>query len=129
MAITVTAAQVLSLISTSLAETAVDVFVTDAAEFVEERLGSTSLSEARLNVITKYLAAHLIAMTIEPEHRVSKEAKGQVYRQERGDKLDLALNNTTWGQMVLFFDSTGTLADDNLQEKFGKLFEVYGITQ
>lgn len=89
----------------------VDHYINDASLLVTEVLGTSSLTPERLEVIERYLAAHLYVLAeqeggiFEEKIGESTEKKGSTFTLGRG----LAL--TRFGQLVLSWDSTGSFAD------------------
>lgn len=83
-------------------------FVEDAHLFVEETLISTGMTEARLKIIEKYLAAHLYTITKE---------RGGITEEETGDSraayrkmTGTGLGSTPFGELALGADTSGKLA-------------------
>lgn len=85
-------------------------FLEDTHLLVEETLVGVSpqLSEGRLKLLEKYLAAHLFVLA---------EEKGGLTRVKKGESEDeyakfsgAALNSTRFGQMVLAYDTSGKFA-------------------
>lgn len=82
-------------------------FIDDAYLLVEENLATSSLTEARLTMIEKYLAAHFWVVAIE---------KGGLQREKMGEAENvyakiggLGLSSTRFGQQVATLDTTGIL--------------------
>lgn len=67
--------------------------------------------EADLVEIENWLAAHFLAVGRDP--RIAQEQAGPVREQVHTPRFDLALNNTTYGQMAMTLDVTGKLAEHN----------------
>jgi hypothetical protein len=91
---------------TSVSDTAS--FIETANVMVDQNLLDSGLSDAVLEQIEKYLAAHLLA--IHPDEK-------QVIEQTIGDAIDKyagsfgkGLESTSFGQTVLLLDTTGTFA-------------------
>jgi len=81
-------------------------FLTTAQLVVSENLASSGLSDAMLDEITKYLAAHYLAMTdLEGSDRAG--AIAVTYGKALGDFLKA----TVYGQTALALDSSGTLEE------------------
>ncbi len=104
MSVRVTEDQVKEIISTSLS---VSIFINVASRYIDEILGSSSLTADRLGDIELYMAAHLVALT-EEGGGVTMQRVGSTtvqYAQLRGSKLSL----TRFGQMALTLDTTELL--------------------
>lgn len=106
----VTAETVKEIISTQLTDEVVNTNHIDTANiFVTEHLGTSGLSDAMLEKIELYLAAHYVALT---------EEGGALTRDKLGDAdtsyaniYDQGLKSTRFGQAALALDSTGILAN------------------
>ncbi|MCP4566487.1 MAG: hypothetical protein GY841_02770 [FCB group bacterium] len=86
-----------------------DAFIDAANILVTDILGESGTATATLAVIETWLAAHFYAIY---KPRASAEKAGSV--SESFDyKIDLALNQTRYGQMALSLDTTGALARHN----------------
>jgi hypothetical protein len=109
MAVRTTAAAVKAILKNSQLETTtVDVFITAASALVDNKLGTdTTLGSTLLTEIEKWLAAHMIASTL--ERTTSKEKVGDVSVEYTG-KWEKNLESTPYGQMVVTLDTTGTMA-------------------
>ena len=100
----VSEAEVKTLIDTNRE---VSPFIDDAHLIVNETLLARGLTEERLKLIEKYLAAHLVALT---------EERGGLVRFKVGDsseeyQLDkgAGIAQTRYGQQAIDLDTTGTL--------------------
>lgn len=89
------------------ADVNVQPFIDDADIIVTELLGDKGLSDERLAIIEKYLAAHFAALFTE---------RGGLVKTRTGDSEDWMANNfdqglslTRYGQQALQMDTTGTL--------------------
>jgi hypothetical protein len=95
-------------------DTTVDVshYIADANVLVTDLLGTSTLSEARLGIIERYIAAHLYVLgeheggIFEERYGDSMEKRGSTFTLGQGLKL------TRWGQMAIAFDTTGTLEEE-----------------
>jgi len=89
----------------------VDHYINDASLLVTEVLGTSGLTPERLEVIERYLAAHLYVLG-EQEGGVFEEKIGES-TEKRGSTFTLGrgLALTRFGQLVLSWDSTGSFAD------------------
>lgn len=107
----VTADQVRALIDTARDPVP---FIADAQMLVNEQLAGQGLSAERLDLIVKYLSAHFLVLA---------EEKGGLIRSKLGDSDEsykaeesTGLRSTRFGQQVLVFDTSGTMARiDKLQ--------------
>jgi hypothetical protein len=83
-------------------------FIDDANVLVNETLGINSgLSDDRLKLIEKYLAAHLFVLAYE---------KGGMFMEKKGESTNMysrsegeGLSSTRFGRLVATLDSTGKL--------------------
>ncbi len=83
-------------------------FITVANQIVTEKIsGESTLDDARLKEIEKWLAAHFVASTIERQAKSEKTGNASIVYMG-GDGL--GLDATTYGQQVKVLDTTGTLA-------------------
>lgn len=82
-------------------------FLDQATLVISEELVGSSLSEARIDLITKYLTAHFIALT-EEYGSLAKVIIGdsEVWTHDNSGK---GLEGTRYGQQVLALDTTGIL--------------------
>lgn len=82
-------------------------FIDDAILIVNSVIGtSTSMSDAQLELVARYVAAHLIAVT---DVRVSMEqVKSLMVRYNQ--HLDKGLGITTYGTTAMLLDTSGKLA-------------------
>lgn len=98
----------------------VTAFISDANAYVTEILGSSGLSVATLTTIEKYLTGHTIAMTID---RQAQEEEVKDAKIKYTGKTDMGLEATYYGQMVLFYDTSG-LIEENMNSKPITFFAV-----
>ena len=109
---TITAAQVIKLFpNETIADIAMESHVDDAKFLVDEVLGSSSLSDGRLDMIAKNLAAHFYVLAAH-EGGIFEETIGES-SEKRGSTFTLGqgLKLTRFGQMVLSLDTTGRFKD------------------
>ena len=107
MAVRTNAADVKAIITTSLTETQVDGYISDANALVNTTLSTDDgLSEATLTIIEKWMAAHLIAITKARQPQYKKIGDGA----ESYPKLGLKFDASTYGQTAMAFDTSGKLA-------------------
>ena len=98
------ATDVKAIIDTTRTDAQVDGFITTANLMVTEVLTGSGLSSAMLTEIEKYLAAHLMAMTVE---RQASKVKIDDASESYGS-LGKKLKATSYGQTVLTLDTTGS---------------------
>jgi len=104
----VTATEVKLIISTTLSDAVVDVFINAANLTVTELVGSsTELSSDQLKEIERWLTAHLLAST--REQQPQSESVGGASISYQGQTA-IGLDATFYGQQVKLLDATGTLA-------------------
>jgi hypothetical protein len=82
-------------------------FIEAASVLVDNHLTGKGLSDATLLQIEKWWAAHLFAVS-DPRSEETKTGKSEDKFQ---GKTGMGLNATLYGQQVLLFDTTGTLAN------------------
>lgn len=103
------AAEVKQIIETSQEDVIVEAYIASASLFVDDTLGSSTLSEATLENIEMWLSAHLLAVTRE---RVAKEeGAGGAFIKYAGNYDTAGLKSTQYGQMAIMLDTTGTLTN------------------
>lgn len=96
------------IISTSLTDPQVTSFITDANLIVTAKFTGVTISDDLLEAIEKWLTAHLITMATK---RQLESQKVDTADMKYAGKFGLYLEHTTYGQMVIFLDSTGTMAE------------------
>jgi hypothetical protein len=104
----VTESDVRAIITTSVVS--LDVFIAQAALVVDEQLDGLGMTDARLKEIERFLAAHFIASSIDPQAK--SESVGAVSATYEGQQ-GLGLQSTRYGQQAIAFDTTGTLKTQN----------------
>ena len=104
----VTALMVQEIIDTELSESRVKIFIAGASKMVDNTLVGKGLDEDTLIEIERWLAAHNIAATFE---RQAIHEKAGPAEQRFPDIFGQGLLSTTWGQMAVALDTTGTLQD------------------
>jgi len=109
MAARVTSEEVLVILSDpDITEDGTDSFILAATALVDNVLGSdTTLLASLKKEIERWLAAHLIASTVE---RMASKAEAGGAKIEYTGAWDKRLDSTPYGQMVLTLDSTGKMA-------------------
>lgn len=104
----VTSTEVTQIISTDLADSIVDSYITGANAIVTEVLGDdTTITSTLKKEIERWLTAHLLAST--RERMATKEEAKDVGVTYTG-KYGMGLNSTAYGQTVLAMDATGKMA-------------------
>lgn len=94
------------LISTELTDTEITAFIDSASAFYDANLSSAGLSEALQDQITKWMTAHMIATTRE---RVAIEEGAGGASIKYSGTFGEGLKSTSYGQMCITLDSSGTL--------------------
>jgi len=104
----------------TLEVSAVEPHVADANLLVGEILGTSSLSDERKDMITKYLAAHFFVLA-QHEGGIFEEKIGES-SEKRGSTFTLGkgLELTRFGQMVLSLDTTGSFQNQMGVSQSGK---------
>jgi hypothetical protein len=117
----VTATEVKAILdNTTLTDASIDAFIVGANLMVTNTLESLGVLDAdTLKEIERWLTAHMISSTIE-RMSASEGAGGATikYTGEWGKNL----TSTSYGQMVLTLDTTGTMASLG-----GKAVDVYAV--
>ena len=118
MAIRTTNNQVLALLPAS--DLSAVPFIEMASSIVDDSLVGQGFTAAKLELIERWLAAHLFASTVEPQIKSTKTLDAaDIYVIKGG----LGLNATTYGQMVQVLDTTGLL-----KALGGKIAKIESIT-
>lgn len=102
----------------------VSLFLTTAESIVGANLSGTTLDSSELDMITLYLAAHLVVLTEEKggQRRIKIGESDESFRTP-GEK-DTGLSQTRFGQMAMMLDSSGTLASMSSNKGLRAQFEV-----
>lgn len=105
----VTAAEVKEIMdSCTTPDASVEAMIEAATDIITEVFSGTSVTDARLKEIERWLAAHMLSSTV---FRMTSEEKiGDASAKFTG-KWGEGLNSTSYGQMVLFLDTTGKIAN------------------
>lgn len=101
-----TAEAVRDIIDTDLETEQIHAFINSAYNYVTARLADKGLSSDQLADIETWLAAHFLSTR---DQRAAQEQIGQEYRVTYQGKTDMGLNATTYGQMAIALDTSGTL--------------------
>ena len=91
---------------TDLSETKIEAFITGANLFVTNHLTGKGLTEKTMTEIERWYAAHMIAMTL--ERQIKKAGAGGAEVEYVG-YWSTGLNGTSYGQVVISLDTSGTL--------------------
>lgn len=98
-------------------------YVADASLLVTEILGTSGLTAGRLELVERYLAAHLYVLGTN-EGGVMEETIGQsTVKLGSSFALGAGLRLTRFGQMAISFDTTGKLEDMSASVKGKKKAE------
>jgi len=92
---------------TELTDAVITSYITGANLLVTQTVGSTGLPSGLLTEIERWLTAHMIASTRERQ-AVKEEAGGA--KIEYAGVYGEGLKSTTYGQMVLALDTSGSFA-------------------
>lgn len=103
-----TTAEVKEIMTTGLTETQILPFLTTANAMVTARLATSGLSDATLEEIEKYLAAHFAS--IKSKYAI-REKIGEA-DSWTGYKGGVGLDATPYGEVAKMLDTTGTLANE-----------------
>lgn len=101
-----TAEAVREIIDTDLTTGQIHAFINSAYFFVTAQLVGKGLSSDQLADIECWLAAHFLATR---DQRVERETIGDEYQATYQGKSGMGLQATTYGQMAIALDTSGTL--------------------
>jgi hypothetical protein len=104
-----TAANVRSIMDTGLEDSEINKIIEMADRLIDTNLAEAGLTDAVLADISTYLTAHLIA--IGKERQVIGEKVQDIWLTFPGPEKKEGLRSTTFGQMVIFLDSSGTMLE------------------
>jgi len=104
MAVRTTLTDVKNVIETSLIDGDITSLINQANLIVTRKVGGEGLTSELLKDIETWLTAHLIAIT--KERQPEKEKVGQIEALYHKNP-DGIMEQTTYGQMVLFLDTSG----------------------
>ena len=82
-------------------------FIMVASAMVDYHCGAAGLTEGNLLLVETWLAAHFYALR---DRRVKSESAGPVSETKDDIKIDLALNQTVYGQTAMMLDTSGSLS-------------------
>ncbi len=126
MADRVTPAEVIEILGASSTVTLLTVvpYITSANVLVTSAFASTTLTDAVLKEIERWLSAHMATVT---KDRLSKEeGAGGAYIKWAG-KWEDELSSTEFGQMVLLLDTTNTFRNLKAGKRQAWLYGVEGV--
>ena len=106
MAVLVTKTDVKQVIDTDLGDTDLDYFISLADLEIVEKLTGKGLSDARLKEIERWLTAHFIASSRDPQ--IKSEGVDVLSSSYEG-QTGMGLEFTRYGQQVMKLDTSGTL--------------------
>ena len=113
----ITVEQVRAIMETSLPDSQVEAYIGSANTFVNSTLIGKGLSDALLMELERWITAHMIALTAE---RTTKKEEAGTAKVEYAGQFGKSFEATSYGQMALALDTTGTLRDlmDRKQARF-----------
>lgn len=95
------------LADTELIDAQLETYISAANTFINETIAGKGLKACTLEEIERWVAAHLISVT--KERFAKKEGAGGAYIEYAGN-FGEGLKGTSYGQMAILMDTTGTLA-------------------
>lgn len=113
MAVRTTKTKVRYVIQTGLEDDEIDALITQSNSIVTRTIGDEGLESTLLRDIETWLTAHLIA--IGKERQPLSEKVGDIWLTFEKTGAKGFLEQTTYGQMVLFLDSTGNFQKSSLK--------------
>jgi len=99
----VTDAEVFAIIDTTLTD--IDVFINTANMMVTSWLETAGLTDETLKEIERYLAAHVLSVQDQRVKSTGVDVLSESYQGQWG----MGLNGTSYGQMAILLDTSGTL--------------------
>jgi hypothetical protein len=106
----VTADEVQEIMDTTVADTNIGACITAANLIVNEYLSNQNMSAALLKELERWLAAHLLAMSLDPQDRNVRIGETEVRFE---GQFGYGLDHTRFGQVVKTLDSSGNLANSS----------------
>ena len=100
----VTDTEVFAIIDTTLTD--IDVFINTANMMVTSWLETAGLTDEVLKEIERYLAAHVLSVQDQRVKSVGVDVLSESYQGQWG----MGLNGTSYGQMAILLDTSGTLS-------------------
>ncbi len=95
-------------LDTSITTANIQACILAATTLIDDNLSASGYSTAMLEIIETWLAAHFVAIN---DPRAKSEKIGDATTQYAMAPMGKALEATPYGQQVLTFESTGTLAN------------------
>ena len=99
----VTDTEVFAIIDTTLTD--IDVFINTANMMVTSWLETAGLTDETLKEIERYLSAHVLSVQDQRVKSVGVDVLSESYQGQWG----MGLNGTSYGQMAILLDTSGTL--------------------
>lgn len=124
MAFRTSKANVAEIIEIDDSYSSIDAFILPANELVTEACSGEGFSDARLELIERWLTAHFYAMR---EQLSEAEGAGSVRATYQG-KTGMVLAATTYGQQAMMLDTSGSLAKLSRQVEEGKKTPTVSMT-
>ena len=122
----VTVSEVREIITTSILDASLTVFITQANLFVTANLGGEGLSDDLLKEIERNIAAHFIHAA---DPRTTEEKIGDAAEKYSGE-FATGLSATSYGQNAMMLDTTGILATVGIKRKRASIGIInYSVTQ
>lgn len=109
------------ILETDLETVDIDAYIEGATALIDREFENKGVSETLLENIERWLTAHMIAATRE---RQAIEQKAGPAEQKFTDVYHRGLDSTSYGQMAMALDPTGTLFDLSMQRRPIKLYAV-----
>lgn len=110
---------IMGLTTDDYSEVIIDSFIVGANSMVDANLLNKGLSDIILKEIERWISAHLIAVTLERQSK--KEGAGGASIEYTGTYTE-GLNMTSYGQMAISLDKSGTLA--SLSKGKARIFAI-----
>lgn len=113
----ITAEQVRVIMETSLPDAQITAYIGSANTFVNSTLLGKGLSDGLLVELERWITAHMIALTAE---RTTRKEEAGTAKVEYAGQFGKSFEATSYGQMALVLDTSGTLKDlmDKKQARF-----------
>ena len=102
------------ILETDLSDPIIDAYIEGATELVTSLLDDKGLTDDLMENIERWLTAHMITVT---RSREAIRQKAGPAEQEFSDVFEKRLDSTSYGQMAMALDPTGTLADLNAHRR------------
>lgn len=117
MANRVTATEVKQIITTTLSDEAIGVFITPANLLVTSKLGTLGMSDELLKEIERWLSAHFISIFLQSDKNdggtMTRDKVGESEREWKVSQQfkENTLGMTNYGKQAVLLDTSGTLVD------------------